>query len=207
MSNQRVIVYVDGFNLYYGMREQFGRALMWLDLHALGRRLLKSGQQLEAVKYCTARIASPPDKVRRQGLYLDALATLPHLQILYGKYQKKTVSASSKLVSATIHTAEEKMTDVQIASQMLLDAFTNRLDVALLVSNDSDLVPPIRIIRDHCPQVRVVCIFPRSRATSALKDVAHGYRHVDRSVLAQCQLPQTVTSPTGYEIVRPPEWT
>jgi hypothetical protein len=74
----RVITYIDGFNLYFGLRSKGWRRHYWLDLHQLSLALLKPGQQLEAVHYFTARIRANGhnvDDMRRQSLYIEALQT------------------------------------------------------------------------------------------------------------------------------------
>ena len=40
----------------------------------------------------------------------------------------------------------EKMTDVNIATHLIIDAFQDRYDMAMLISGDSDLVPPIKAV-------------------------------------------------------------
>ncbi len=66
---QRVTVYVDGFNLYYGLGSKGWRRYYWLDVRRLAESLLHPGQRLTAVRYFTARLSSQaddPDKpVRR----------------------------------------------------------------------------------------------------------------------------------------------
>src|SRR3989304_4835741 len=70
---ERVIVYIDGFNLYFGICDKGWRRYLWLDLPALATRLLTPGQQLVATKYFTARVRADPGKIRRQSTYLQAL--------------------------------------------------------------------------------------------------------------------------------------
>lgn len=84
---QRVVVYIDGFNLYYWIKEaNLGRA-RWLDLTALSRNLLKPDQHLVKVKYSTARVKGPDKGIReRQDVYLRALETRADLQIIYGRF-------------------------------------------------------------------------------------------------------------------------
>ena len=53
MALQRVAAYIDGFNLYYGLRSKGWRRYYWLDLRRLVERLLRRGQQLVAVRYFT----------------------------------------------------------------------------------------------------------------------------------------------------------
>jgi hypothetical protein len=69
----QVMVYIDGFNVYHGLKAKHGRAYLWLDLAALARRLLKPGQVLEGVKYFTASDRNDPAALARQSAYLGAL--------------------------------------------------------------------------------------------------------------------------------------
>ena len=106
-SPDRVRAYVDGFNLYYGLRSKHLKRLYWLDVAELARRLLKTGQQLAGVKYFTARISGgrpsdPPqpalrrDQSReRQSDYLDALATIDDLEVFEGHFLEMPITCSS----------------------------------------------------------------------------------------------------------------
>ena len=92
-GTQRVVAYIDGFNLYYGLRSKGWRRYYWLDVHRLAEKLLRPGQRLAAVKYFTARLLpdpSGPGKPERQSTYLEALETLPGLTIYYGYFLAKT---------------------------------------------------------------------------------------------------------------------
>ncbi len=92
---QRVSVYVDGFNLYYGLKSKGWRRYYWLDLRRLAENLLQSGQRLMVVRYFTARVlqlADDPEQPERQKSYLEALETLPDLHIHYGYFLPKSVT-------------------------------------------------------------------------------------------------------------------
>ncbi len=84
---ERVIAYVDGFNLYFGLKAQKWERYLWLNVQELVENLLKAHQSLEHTKYFTARVSSPPDKVKRQATYIEALQTLENVSIFCGKYQ------------------------------------------------------------------------------------------------------------------------
>src|SRR2546426_11492099 len=89
-SMLRVVVYIDGFNLYHGMRAEFGRTYHWLDLGALGQALLRGDQQLELVRYFTARVRDHEPSRIRQLTYLEALgAHCANLEIFEGRFQRK----------------------------------------------------------------------------------------------------------------------
>ncbi len=87
----RVIAYIDGFNLYYGLRESHWKFYYWLNLQSLVQKYIKTGQKLEVVKYFTSIFSDPADKHDRQNVYLEALQTLKDLQIFYGHYLTEQV--------------------------------------------------------------------------------------------------------------------
>ena len=86
---ERVIVYVDGFNLYFGINDKGWRRYLWLDIDSLANRLLIKGQKLVEIKYFTARVRGDPAKVQRQSTYLQALKEIGNVNIFYGRYQEK----------------------------------------------------------------------------------------------------------------------
>jgi len=141
----RVICYVDGFNLYFGLKSKGWKKYYWLDLCALTKAVLKPYQQFQHCHYFTARIRNAGGNsldAKRQTIWLDALNTLPGLTIHYGHYLAKQQTCFQCGSQWTLH--EEKMTDVNIATQMLEDAYDDRYDTAILFSGDSDLTTPIR---------------------------------------------------------------
>lgn len=202
----RVAVYIDGFNLYFGMRGSGLGRYLWLDLCAFAKNLLKDGQQLVAVKYFTARVSRPESKRKRQNAYLDALGTLDAtlFSIAYGNYQEnQTVCARCGEPSDV---PNEKQTDVNIAVGMLTDAFKDLFDVALLVSADSDLCPVVKAILALHPSKRVIAMFPPGRASKELAGTASGCVNIGRAKLSQSQFPNKVTVGSGYELIKPELW-
>ena len=201
----RVITFIDGFNLYYGMRDAYQRKYLWLNLLALSRKLLKPGQQLVHCHYFTARVSNPSDKRRRQVDYLEALETLaPDLDITYGKYFFSPVECP--LCHRTYQKASEKMTDVNIATRMLVDVIQDNFDTCILVSGDSDLSSPITQIKNLFPQKRIIIAFPPRRNSAELKRVAHGYFKISENKLRNSQFPEFVSKANGYQLQRPQSW-
>ncbi len=101
---------------------------------------------------------------------------------------------------------EEKMTDVNIATQLLCDTFHDVFDTALIISADSDLVPPTQAIRKFFPEKRVVVAFPPERKSAHLKSAAHACIPIGRSALSKSVLPDCVSTSTGPILNRPAEW-
>jgi uncharacterized LabA/DUF88 family protein len=202
----RVGAYVDGFNLYFGLKEAALKRLYWLDVQVLAANLLKPGQSVTATHYFTSRIRdngrNAADR-KRQATYIDALQ-VQGVSIHEGHYLPK--DRTCLRCSNTWREYEEKETDVNIAVQMLTDAFDDLYDMALVLSGDSDLSTPVRRVRARFPQKRIVVAFPPKRHSSELKRLANGYLSIGEDKLRASQLPATVTTPTGYVLRRPVQW-
>jgi uncharacterized LabA/DUF88 family protein len=201
---QRVISYLDGFNLYFGLKAKGWRDLYWLDVHALSARLLKPHQSLIQSNYFTSRVSGSPDKVRRQTAYIEALQTLPSCRLHFGHYL--STPRTCRRCHFTENVPTEKMTDVNIATALLTDAFQDHFDTALLVTADSDLTAPIGAVRRLFPSKRIILAFPPERFSITLRRVAHGFIHIERSHLLASQLPSQITKPDGYILQRPQTW-
>lgn len=203
----RVIAYVDGFNLYFGLKAKGWKKHYWLDLNGLATSLLKPGQTLAGVHYFTSRIRANGRNVadmQRQSDYLDALATLPSLTIHYGHYLQKSRRCHS--CGATWMDYEEKMTDVNIAMQLLADAFDDHFDTALVISADSDLTTPVRQVRARFPAKCIIVAQPPGRNSVQLADAATAAFTISETKVRQNQLPAAVTTTSGYVIQRPAHW-
>ncbi len=100
---------------------------------------------------------------------------------------------------------QEKRSDVSLATDLLLDAFDGRCNVALIITNDSDFEQPIRVVRDRFG-IHVVVISPDEPVSKRLGKVASFARPLDPSLLERCQLPDVVIDAAGREIRRPEAW-
>lgn len=134
----RVRAYIDGFNLYYGLKARFERKYLWVDLQALVEGLLLTDQQLDQVTYFTTRVLNDLPAEQRQSNYLDALdAHCRALRIVTGRFRRR--ERRCPYCGWTWSTYEEKETDVNIATALVADGLEDRYDTALLVSGDTDL--------------------------------------------------------------------
>jgi uncharacterized LabA/DUF88 family protein len=146
-------IYIDGFNLYFGAVK--GTPYKWLDLAEMCRLMLPRNQ-IHKIKYFMALVnARPndPDQPVRQQTYLRALKTIPNLSIILGHFL--TNECSMLLASSTpsnpqyarVIKTEEKGSDVNLATHLLNDGYKQDYEVAVVITNDSDLLEPIRIVR------------------------------------------------------------
>lgn len=204
---QRVIAYVDGFNLYFGLRSKAWKRYYWLNIQTLITDLLKPGQRLVETKYFTSRVSgtpSDPDKCKRQSTYLEALSTLRAFSVFYGHYLEKTATCLRCGACWRVH--EEKMTDVNIAVELVVDAFADSFDTALLVSGDSDLTAPVETVRRRFPRKAVIVGFPPGRTSKRLERAATAAFVIGRKKLADSQFPDQVVKADGYILQKPQKW-
>lgn len=209
-------VYIDGFNLYYGCVKRTPHR--WLDIVALARALTPK-HTIGDVRYFTAKVSTLPgdgdgQQPQRQQAYLRALATLPGVSIHYGHYLAGTRTMPLASPSPTgpkfaaVIKMEEKGSDVNLATMLLVDAFRGRFEQALVISNDSDLALPIELVTKELGlPVGVVfpCSLPNRHPSAKLKQVAKFTREVRTATLAACQLPASLTDSHGT-ITKPVGW-
>jgi len=200
----KVIVYIYGFNLYFGLREQGWRKYMWLDLVRFAQGLLFDGQHLVATKYFTSRVASHVAKQKRQSTYLDALDTLKGLSIYYGQYQAQEQQCQK--CGFKFLQPNEKKTDVNIATQMMTDAFQDNCDTLILVTADSDLTGPIEAIRQLFSDKAVMVAFPPKRFSADLQKVASGCLYLRENKFIGKLLSPTVPGKDGFILECPDKW-
>lgn len=199
----KVIAYIDGFNLYFGLRAGYGHRYLWLDVEALASTLLKPGQELVGVRYFTARVRNDPPAEHRQGTYLSALSTRPLTTVIEGRFQKKRTKCRG--CATTWKTYEEKETDVSIAVALVEDAVSDAYDTALLVSGDSDLCPGVRALKRLRPEKRVIAVFPPNRHSDDLRQAVDGSFVLGAANIRRSLLPDQMTV-LGTVLTRPAKW-
>jgi hypothetical protein len=217
-------VYIDGFNLYYRLLKN-RPAIKWVNPAALARRILPRNN-ITKIRYFTARVSGrlDPDAPHRQQLYLDALSTVPEVEIHYGTFLE--VKKYAGLVKPQLDTSvrenkmpflpwpdvayvwktEEKGSDVNLATYLLLDAFENRFEVAAVLSNDSDLIEPIRVTRSRLGKP-VGLLSPVNNPQVELRGAATFLRHVRPADGVACQFPNPVVLTDGTQVYKHPSWT
>lgn len=209
-SNRRAIVYIDGLNLYYGAVK--GTPYKWLDLEQLCHRLLPN-YDLRGIKYFTSIVIDTednPGSSQRQHVYLRALKTLPDVNVYEGKMKKR--KRWRRLVcpsldgpeNVQVYETQEKETDVNLASHLLSDAFLKACDLAVVITNDSDIAPAIRMVEEKT-KTKVLVVNPNRYGRRARGLKASSYDQIDEDVVASSQLPNRLEDGKG-PFHKPPEW-
>ena len=205
----RTFVYVDGFNFYHGCVRH--TPYKWVDLRKLCSLILQPYNRIDRIRYFTALVKGTTDRdaPRRQRVFLSALETLPEITIHYGMFLESRAMfplAAQPDKRVRVIKTEEKGSDVNLASYLLLDAFHDSYDVAVVVSNDSDLAEPIRMVKNEFEKP-VVIVYPVSnpgrRTSQELKSIGSSNIHVRRQHLMKAQFPDKIP---GTDLTKPKPW-
>ena len=260
----KTYVYVDGFNLYYAIKNSGAK---WLNIKTLAEQVVPSAV-VEKVRYFTARVsgATDPGAPGRQQVYYNALTTLPETELHFGNFLAKgkwspvlLLPAAQRVITdcngvavtlgtgvasvgldatlprshpesitlgqygakgnngkaaalpdamkARVFTMEEKGSDVNLAVHLVNDAWAGRFDAAIVISNDTDLVEPIRIVAQE-RGLPVYLLTPPCNygAAAPLKKVSTHQRHIHQSHLTASQFPDPVIDAKGNPISKPATW-
>lgn len=188
----RCILYVDGYNFYYAVKQHPNETpihLGWCNFAALARRhLIDDGANLTRVKYFTAPVGTfgapggpAGSEEARQAIWLDAIRSVPEVEVIEGYH----AGDSSSDPTRRARNRKEKQTDVNIAVSMVADAASDEFDRALLLTEDFDQAPTVRVVSQDFGKPVDVCL-PPSADTMRWKLLAKGYRGVRvRSITAE----------------------
>ncbi len=201
---KKTIVYIDGYNLYYGLLKDTPSA-KWLDVRALVTSMFKQEHELHAVKLFTARVRTYPHDVaaeERQKIYLQALSAVGGVEIVEGFYSKKKVwlphvNEKCKVCNeahagmARVVKLEEKRSDVNLAVSALVDAVRTDADCFVLVTGDSDQAGTVHALRREFKKT-VLVFNPHISVSEHLRQAASYYVHIPRDLPARCQLPDVI---------------
>lgn len=206
LARDRVAVFIDGFNLYHAINDLHQDHLKWVDLWKLSEIFVASpDQRLVAVYYFSAYATWLPGPTDRHQRYVRALKARSVTAVM-GYFKEKQRHCKLCGRDATSH--EEKESDVNVALWMLDQAYQDTYDRALLISNDSDLVPPIRMLHTRFPELPVkVIVPPLRRHSKQLAQIVGKKRlqsikliHIERSLL-----PERVSDAEGNVVALRPK--
>lgn len=230
----RIAFVVDGFNLYHSIRDAekivASRPQRWLDLRAFCADYVRHfgrSATLEGIYYFSAFAKhlepSKPEIELRHQTYIDALRSTgvnvtmaqfmerdKYISLKYCRFKLRWLRRQFRVplpfCSVIIKRAEEKETDVAIASKVFEILFTRAADVVVLVSGDTDLLPAIRTARSLFPGNQIAVIFPYRRHNDSLRRAVGKSFKVKRDVYGKFQLPNPIVLPSGHTIRKPERW-
>ncbi|MBL1150149.1 MAG: NYN domain-containing protein [Armatimonadetes bacterium] len=203
-------VYVDGFNLYYGLARPLD--CKWVDLQAFFE-LQFSRDDVRVINFYEALVAGPAR--HNQQAYISALESRPKIRIVLGEMKQKPkicrVASCTHLGERKYLDYEEKHTDVSIAISMVDDTHSGAFERLVLVTADTDLEPAVRLVRQIRPEQDVVLCMPaldrrRIFAAKNMAILAGRFIRTDAELFLKCQMPSVFTDSSGRSHVRPGAW-
>ena len=218
----KIAVYIDGLNLYYGTLKK--TPYKWLNVKSLVKNILPDHLSIVNIKYFTARISPVVrnlDAPLRQSLYIRALKTLKDVEIEEGHFLTHIVHSlfvpedcsyksleemleKRELKTVRVLKREEKGTDVNLASHLLVDAFENKYKGAVIVSNDSDLFTPLQMVKTKYNK-KIFLISPYKRKSAKLCQIANYITGIRKSDLQKSQFPKILKDNRG-KFKKPDQW-
>ncbi len=208
----RAIVYVDGYNWYHGIFKHYPE-WKWLNVQTLFDAL-RPHENIHSIKFFTSIVDEdkPASTAReRHQKYLTALRTLDKVSIILGKFQNREVTCRADCRLKYL-VPEEKKTDVNIAVELLSDAFKDRCDSIILVSGDSDIQPPIVWVKSNFPTKKISVYIPAlpqekdKRRLDYYNQIGVDCKFFPLDGLPGHQLPHAVQYAPGKFVCRPSEW-
>lgn len=214
-------IYIDGFNLFYGALKT-RKKYRFLNVQKLALEVCKSylsktNFEIETIKFFTARVSrryKEDESPKLQQIYLSALQTIPKLEIITGNFLIHQKIAPlyplkfdefGKVKTSTFLYTEEKGSDVNLASYILKDSFLSKVDILIIITNDTDLKTPIEIVSKELKK-EVLIISPSSKTAYSLKNIKNVVCYnIETSDLAKSQFPSVIEY-NGKIIVKPASW-
>lgn len=215
-AKQSICVYVDGFALYKGLLQRTFPEYKWLNLEQLFGCLYPDFN-IVVVKYFSAKVkplTNNPGVGQRQAVYWRALRTT-NLEIVEGKFNfvrqylplhPEKLDDEGKVVTVRVKRPEEKGSDVALATHLIFDALANTSEHYAVLTNDSDLVPPIKMLLVRGYKIHLISVngdkFNKAFTLAGVSSV----KKVRSGTLAQSQFPDVIRDANGAKIVKPQDW-
>jgi uncharacterized LabA/DUF88 family protein len=194
---RRAAFYIDGFNLYHSIQDLQQPHLKWFSVYDYAAFIAKkNGEDLAVVRYFSALATHrQPSSVARHQTYLRALKSTG-VEYVLGQFKGKSRKCLNCSTTWIAH--EEKETDVNIAVQIIEDAIDGRMDACYIVSGDTDLAPPIRLLKRKFPQIEYICVSPPGRRhPGELLALADRTERMTATSLQRNRLPPVISDSTG----------
>jgi hypothetical protein len=163
-----------------------------------------------SIALVTAR-PKDPDQANRQQVTLRALRTIPDLEIIYGHFLEHEIMMPLANPPVNGHRTvrviktEEKGSDVNIAAHLINDGYRSRYQAAVIISNDSDLVEPVKMVRQALNLPVGILNLIQAHPSHELRKAATFVKPIRKGVLAVSQFPPRLKDSTG-EFFKPPTW-
>jgi len=174
-KNDRVMIFIDGSNLYHSLKGFFKRTD--IDIGKFCKQLLEK-RRLVRIYYYNARVGQKeePERYRDQQKFFTGVAVTPYLELRLGRLVYANWPAAPPF---------EKGVDIQLATDMITHSYKNNYDTAILVAGDNDYVGAIQAVKDNGKNVEVA-LFGKERTSMQLRRVADQVISITSKLLKGC---------------------
>jgi uncharacterized LabA/DUF88 family protein len=200
---EKVIFFIDGFNLYHALDNKRFYRYKWIDLSSLAKKFISKNDSIEEIYYFTALAIWSPDKVERHKAFIKA-QEINGTKIIYGEFKRR--DKECRICKQTYQTFEEKQTDVNIAIHLFKLSIQEKYDKAIIISGDSDLIPSIEAVKSTFPHKKIGVIIPIGRSAEQLKQTCDFYMKMKEKHLEASMLPDVINLGDGKKLERPQRW-
>jgi len=166
-KKERVSIFIDGSNLYHGLKFLRNKKIDFYEF----TKLLAGNNEIKRIFYYTARMDRNFDEQRfiKHQNFLRKLSLIPNFKVVFCTF-KKIIEKDGKIKY------EVKGDDVQLANDMLVGAYENLYDTAILVTGDEDFKPVVRTVRRLGKKVEN--IFFRGGSSSRLRKTCNSSKNI-----------------------------
>ena len=173
--NDRVMIFIDGSNMYHSLKNNFGRTD--IDIGKFCQKLIDR-RRLIRIYYYNARVGQQeePERYQRQQAFFDSVSAIPYCELRLGRLVYINWPNTPPF---------EKGVDIQLTTDLLTHSFKNNYDVAILVAGDSDYVGALQAVKDNGKHVEVA-LFGKERTSRPLREVADRVLTIDGRLLRAC---------------------
>lgn len=199
-----ILAYVDGYNLYYGLRSAGLLHYMWLDICGVIASFLGKNENLIGINYYTSHVRGDREKLKRQQTFIRAIESHCGSQTILGSYSRRT--RLCRTCGERWRTYIEKKTDTGIVTDLIADACAGKFDTAVLICADSDMVPAVERLKADFSSKTVRLLIPPGRRCKTLKATCHTSAKIRQKHLQANQLPWQFTDNQGRLIEIPELW-
>lgn len=176
MDDERVMIFIDGNNLYHELRGHYGRAD--IDFTKFCNKLAGTRRLVRTYYYnATVDEEREPERHAQQEKFIESIQALPYFELRFGRLVYFDWPRQAPI---------EKGVDVKLATDMVVHAFRGSFDTAILVSGDTDYAAALQAVKDHGKHVEVVLFGGNKSASQHLRQVSDRIQEINRGFLRGC---------------------
>ena len=177
-AKDRVMIFIDGSNLYHLLKSNFNRTN--IDLEKFAHKLAGIYGKLIRVYYYNAVVSKKhePERFYDQQTFYNSVEAIPYFEMRLGHLI---------YIGWPNSRPYEKGTDVMLATDMVAHAFRHNFDTAILVASDNDYVGALQVVKDVGKNIEVVLVGKDDNSSSmALRKSADDIIVADEDYLKDC---------------------